>query len=120
MVFMRTQTIGSNNTQRPGDKKILPLVNGECYGQHLSPTQPGNLLRAFEDDDGVKCQFGVPASSSSATGAKDNGDRQSKSKTVEDKVRKGVETFGAGPERGVEERIEILNESDRKGRTHRR
>jgi ribosome biogenesis protein ENP2 len=60
----------------------------------------------------------VPTSSS--TGGKDNDQRQNKSKTVRDKLRKGVETFGAGLERGVEERMEFSNDSEKKGRSHRR
>ena len=62
----------------------------------------------------------VPTSSSSATSGKYNDDMQKKSKTVKDKLRKGVETFGAGLERGVEERMEFSNDSERKGRSHRR
>jgi len=59
--------------------------------------------------------------SSSAAGGKDKGDRQGKpSRTGKDKHRKGVETFGAGLEKGVEERMEFANDSERQGRSHRR
>jgi ribosome biogenesis protein ENP2 len=113
MVPIRPQTIGSNSTQRPGDKDAT-------FGQRRMPrstnTTGKSSFRAHEDDDAMEISW-VPTSSSSATGEKDNGDRRSKSR---DKVRKGIETFGAGLERGVEERMEFSNDSERKGRSHRR
>ena len=120
MVPMRPQTIGNNNSQRPGDKDAT-------FGQRRIPRSAssantaGKSFRAHEDDDAMEISW-VPTSSSSVTGGKDNGDRQSKSaRTVKDsKLRKGVETFGAGLERGVEERLDFSNDSERKGRSHRR
>lgn len=120
MVSIRPQTIGSNNnTQRPGDKDAT-------FGQRRTPrsasftnTTRKSSSRVHEDDDAMEISW-VPASSSSATGGKDNDDGQNKSKSVKVKLRKGVETFGAGLERGVEERMEFSNDSERKGRSHRR
>ena len=114
MVPIRPQTIGSNNSQRPGDKDAT-------FGQRRMPrsaSTAGKSFRAHEDDDAMEISW-VPTSSS---GGKDNGDRQSKStRTIKDsKLRKGVEMFGAGLERGVEDRMEFSNDSERKGRSHRR
>jgi ribosome biogenesis protein ENP2 len=113
MVPIRPQTIGSNNTQRPGDKDAT-------FGQRRMPRSESSTrkssFRAHEEDDAMEISW-VPTSSSSG---KDNDDKQNKSKTVKDKLRKGVETFGAGLERGVEERMEFSNDSERKGRSHRR
>lgn len=53
----------------------------------------------------------VPSSSSG---------RDPASKGVSRKERKGVEMFGAGMERGDEEKTHALSESERKGRTQRR
>ena len=118
MVPIRPQTIESNNTQRPGDKDAT-------FGQRRMPrsafstnTNGKPSFRAHKGDDAMEISW-VPTSSSSATGGKDNGDRQSKSRTVSDRSRKGVETFGAGLERGVE-RMEFSNDSERQGRSHRR
>ena len=118
MVPIRPQTIESNNTERPGDKDAT-------FGQRRIPRSAFSTnttgkfsFRAHKDDDAMEISW-VPTSSSSATGGKDNGDRQSKSRTVKDRLRKGVETFGAGLERGVE-RMESSNDSERQGRSHRR
>ena len=116
MVPIRPQTIGSNNnTQRPGDKNAT-------FGQRRMPRSASftnsakkSSFRAHEDDDNAMEISWVPTSSSSATGGKD--ERQNKSKTARDKLRKGIETFGAGLERGVEE---FSNDSEKKGRSHRR
>lgn len=110
MVPIRPQTTGSNNTQRPGDKDAT-------FGQRRipGPASSTKSFRAHEDDDAMEVSW-MPTSSSPATGEKDNGDRRGKSRTVK---RKGVETFGAGLERGVE-RTEFSNESERKGRSQRR
>ena len=119
MVPIRPQTVGSNNIQRPGDKDAT-------FGERRMPRSASSIrqssFRAQEDDDGVMEISWVPTSSSSATGGKDNGDRQSKStRTVKSsKLRNGVEMFGAGLERGVEDRMEFSNDSERKGRSHRR
>lgn len=122
MVPIRPQTIGNNNTQRPGDKDAT-------FGQRRMPRSASSTnatrkssFRAHEDNDDAMEISWVPTSSSSAIGGKDIGDRQSNStRTIKDsKLRKGVETFGAGLERGVEERMEFSNDSERKGRSHRR
>lgn len=117
MVPIRPQTMGSNSTQRPGDKDAT-------FGQRRMPrsasstnTTGKSSFKAHEDDDAMEISW-VPTSS--ATGGKDNGDGQSTSRTVKGKRRKGVESFGAGLERGVEERMEFSNDSERKGRSHRR
>ena len=121
MVPIRPQTTGSENRQRPGDKDAT-------FGQRRMPrsesstrksTRKSSFRTHDEEDDAMEISW-VPTSSSSATGGKDNDDKQNKSKTVKDKPRKGVETFGAGLERGVEERVEFSNDSERKGRSHRR
>jgi ribosome biogenesis protein ENP2 len=120
MVPIRPQTIGSNKTQRPGDKDAT-------FGQRRIPRSASSTnatgkssFRAHEDDDAMEISWVPTTSSSSAISGKDNGDRQSKSRTVKDRLRKGVEMFGAGLERGVEERMEFSNDSEREGRSHRR
>ena len=116
MVPMRPQTIGSDNSQRPGNKDAT-------FGQRRMPRSASSTrkssFRAHDEDDAMEISW-VPTSSSSATGGKDNDDKQNKSKSVKDKLRKGVETFGASLERGVEERMEFSNDLERQGRSHRR
>ncbi|KAK7036632.1 Small ribosomal subunit biogenesis [Paramarasmius palmivorus] len=65
----------------------------------------------FGEDGGLEMTF-VPSKSS--TESTQEASARPKAK------RKGVETFGAGMERGGEERQVEVSESDRKGRTHRR
>ena len=120
MVPMRPQTTGSNSSQRPGDKDAT-------FGRRRIPrsasstnTTGKSSFRAHDNDDAPMEFSWVPSSSSSATGRKDDGDRQSKSRNGKDKHRKGVEMFGAGLERGVEERVEFSHDSERQGRSHRR
>ena len=118
MVPLRPQTIGSNNARRAGDKDAT-------FGQRRMPrstssTNTGKFpFKTHEKDDGMEISW-VPSSSSSAVSAKDKGDRQSTSRSGKDKHRKGIETFGAGLERGTEERAEFSNDSERQGRSHRR
>lgn len=118
MVPMRPQITGSNHTQRPGDKNAT-------FGQRRMPRSASSANRSanrstHENDDAPMEISWVPSSSSSAAGGKDNADRQSKSRDGKDKRRKGVETFGASLERGVDERLEFSNDSERQGRSHRR
>ena len=114
MVPMRPQTTGSNNAQRPGDKNATFGQRRIPRSVSLANTTRKSSLRAHEDDDAMEFSW-VP--SPSAAGGKDS---SGKSRTGKDKHRKGVEMFGAGLERGVEERMEILNDSEKKGRSHRR
>ena len=111
--------MGSNDTQRLGDKDAT-------FGQRRMPrstastnTAGKSSFRAHEDDDAMEVSW-VPTPSSTSTGGKDNGDRQSKSGAVKNKLRKGVGMFGAGLENGVEERMEFSNDAEGKGKSHRR
>ena len=115
MVPMRPQIIGSNNAQRPGDKDATFGQRRMSRSASSANTAGKSSFRAHEDDDAMEISW-VPSSS----GGKDNDNRQSKSRTGKAKHRKGVETFAAGLERGVEERMEFLNDSERQGRSHRR
>ena len=116
MVPMRPQTTGNNNAQRPGDKDAT-------FGQRRMPrsassgdTKKKSSFRGQANEAAMEISW-VPSSSSSTVDGKD---RHSKSRNGKDKDRKGVETFGAGLERGIEERVEFSNESERQGRSHRR
>ena len=119
MVSIRPQTMGSNGTQRPGDKDATFGQRRMLRSTSFTNTAGKFSFRAHQDDDAMEISW-VPTSSFTSAGGKDNGDRQSKSGAVKNKLRKGVETFGAGLEKGVEERMEFSNDADRKGRSHRR
>ena len=118
MVPMRPQTTTNGNAQRSGDKDAT-------FGQRRVPRSASfankrkSSFKTQENDDAMEISW-VPSSSASATGRKDKSDRQSKSRTSENRRRKSVETFGAGLERGVEERTEFSNDSEKQGRSHRR
>lgn len=112
MVPMRPQTIGSNHAPRPGDQDA---TLGQRRMSQSANTAGKSSFRTPEHDDVMAISW-VP--SSYAGGEKS--DRQSKSRNGKDRHRKGVETFAAGLERGVEERMEISNDSERQGRSHRR
>ena len=115
LVPMRPKTAGSSNFQRAGDKHAT-------FGQRRIPrsenTTGKSSFRAHENNDAPMEVSWVP--SSSAVSGQDNSDRQSKSRNGKDKHRKGIETFGAGLERGAGERAELSNDSERQGRSHRR
>ncbi|PPQ73837.1 hypothetical protein CVT24_012262 [Panaeolus cyanescens] len=109
MVPMRAQA----SSQRPGDKDAT-------FGQRRAHTSGGpsqTRKRQTEFDDSPMEITWTPSSSS----GKNSGDRSETGRGGKDKgqKKKGAETFGAGLERGVEEKVD-LSESERQGRTQRR
>ncbi|KAK7436516.1 Small ribosomal subunit biogenesis [Stygiomarasmius scandens] len=107
LVPMQAQTNGAGNNNN----------NKEAtFGQRMSSSSVGKKQKArggatVSEEGGMEMSW-VPSSSNEG-GRKDEG-RKSKQKQ-----RKGVETFGAGMERGGETARE-LSENERKGRTQRR
>ena len=102
MVPVRSQT---GSSSRVDDKN-------NTFGQRMS--RPSRAAKLSSSGDGAATEISwVP----SASGATASGDRDHKRKGPA--KRKGVETFGAGLERGYEEK-EDADEASRKGRTHRR
>ena len=82
------------------------------FGQRLA--RPSRTSKHSSPGDGAATEISWVPSASGSTGS---GDRDQKRKGPA--KRKGVETFGAGMERGYEEK-EDVDEASRKGRTHRR
>lgn len=112
-VPMRPQT-GANGT-RISDKNA-------SFGQRRGPTLlPGssksnaNRKAGSEPHAAAMEMSWVPSSSG---GGGDNSDVSGRPK--KDPKRKGVEEFGAGMEKGGEDRSVEISESDRRGRTQRR
>ncbi|KAF8899768.1 WD repeat-containing protein [Gymnopilus junonius] len=124
MVPMRPQTAGLS--QRAGSS----IDKNATFGQRRAPPSKENALAsgkkpAFRgrrsagandhDDRGPMEISWVPSSSGNKDGDGEEGGRR------KDKARrKGVETFGAGLEKGAVEDKADLAESERHGRTHRR
>jgi len=112
MVPIRPQTSGAY--QRSGDKTVT-------FGQRRAPVaststkKPGRTPNVQQEDP-MEISW-VPSSGSGGKGG-GNGQRRGQSGN-ENGRRKGIESFGAGLERGFEEHAN-LGESDRQGRTHRR
>ncbi|KAJ8072239.1 Small ribosomal subunit biogenesis [Marasmius tenuissimus] len=105
---------------RKANVKLVPMrahgnANGDLkdasFGQRRTNTGTGVSRKKQDDDSAMEISW-IPSASS---GASDD----SHAKKTGKSSRKGVETFGAGMERGGEEKVEVA-ESDRKGRTHRR
>ncbi|KAF8801110.1 WD40 repeat-like protein [Phlegmacium glaucopus] len=119
MVPMRPQTTGSNNTQLPGDKDATFGQRRKPRSASFANTMRKSSFRAHKNDDAPMEISWVPSSSTSAAG-KGNGDRESQSRNGKSKNRNGVETFGAGLEKGVEEGAKFSQDSERQGRSHRR
>lgn len=112
MVPMRPQAGG----QRSSDKTAT-------FGQRRAPVasasskKPGARRSNAQQDDAPMEISWVP---SSGSGGKDDGAGKRRDQSGNEKGRrKGVESFGAGLERGFEEHADLAD-SDRKGRTHRR
>ena len=111
MIPMRLQTGGVY--QRSSDKTAT-------FGQRRVPVasstkKPGARIPTTQQEAPMEISW-VPLSGSSGKGG---GDGQRRSQSGNEKSRrKGVESFGAGLEKGIEEHIN-LGESDRQGRTHR-
>ncbi|PPQ87687.1 hypothetical protein CVT25_011454 [Psilocybe cyanescens] len=110
MVPMVPQTAGQS--QRLGDKDAT-------FGQRRAPppSKKAGPSKARVDADAPMEISWVPSASS---GERDGGNGEERQSSKKDKVRrKGVEMFGAGLERGVEENAD-MGDSERQGRTHRR
>ncbi|KAG7089885.1 hypothetical protein E1B28_011519 [Marasmius oreades] len=103
LVPMRAQA-GSTTV---GDSKDV------SFGQRRANSSGARSSKRQQEESGVEMTW-IPSSS-----FKTSESINSKQKTGKI-VRKGVETFGAGMERGGEEKPVTVSESDRKGRTHRR
>ncbi|KAF8157008.1 NUC153 and WD40 repeat-containing nucleolar rRNA processing-related protein [Crassisporium funariophilum] len=114
MVPMRPQT--GPNSQRLGDKNATFGQRRMPASSSTSSAKRPSVKKAHVDDDAPMEISWVP-SSSTGSGGKDSGEGKGKMRGKE--KRKGVEVFGAGLERGVEERSDA-NESERQGRTQRR
>ncbi|EKM57040.1 uncharacterized protein PHACADRAFT_254564 [Phanerochaete carnosa HHB-10118-sp] len=69
----------------------------------------------FSADGGVEMTY-IPSASAAADEDEDRGGRAAGKKPK----RKGIETFGAGLEKGGEERAVAMSEAERRGRTQRR
>ncbi|KAH9477781.1 Ribosome biogenesis protein enp2-like protein [Psilocybe cubensis] len=110
MVPMVPQTGGQS--QKLGDKDAT-------FGQRRAPLpskKTGPSKPRMDADAPMEISW-VPSSSS---GGRNGGDGEGGKSSNKDKVRrKGVETFGAGLERGVEEKVD-MGDSERHGRTQRR
>ncbi|KAF8970211.1 NUC153 and WD40 repeat-containing nucleolar rRNA processing-related protein [Flammula alnicola] len=113
MVPIRPQTGGPS--QNLGDKNAT-------FGQRRTPVSSNTARKSgvrqghAEADAPMEISW-VP---SSGSGGRDGGDGQDRERPGKDKVRrKGVESFGAGLERGVEEKAD-MGDSERQGRMHRR
>jgi len=109
MVPIRPQTGGTY--QRSGDKTVT-------FGQRRAPeastsTKKPGRTHSVQQEAPMEISW-VPSSGSGGKGG-GNGQRREH----ENGRPKGVESFGAGLERGFEEHAN-LGESDRQGRTHRR
>lgn len=74
----------------------------------------------FTADGGVEMSWVPSESASGGDRLVDEDDGRGKQKAKAKEVRKGVEVFGAGMERGGEEHEREMSESERKGRTKRR
>ncbi len=70
------------------------------------------------EDRGMEITW-TPSASSPKNGPEQEGSRGKKSRKGQERKRKGVESFGAGMERGGMEEVDI-SEAERKGRTQRR
>jgi len=89
------------------------------FGQRRTPVQStasflGERVQNQADDSAMEISW-VPSDSAS----KDADDLHSKGRRPQKERRKGVETFGAGMEKGGQETLDIT-ESERTGRTYRR
>ncbi|KAF9482700.1 NUC153 and WD40 repeat-containing nucleolar rRNA processing-related protein [Pholiota conissans] len=113
MVPIRPQSGGSS--QNFDDKAAT-------FGQRRAPPpakRSGTARKSRVDEDAPMEISWVP-SSSSTHDTRDDGDGKSGGRSGKDKTRrKGVETFGAGLERGIEENADVAD-SERQGRTQRR
>ncbi|KAF9239282.1 WD40-repeat-containing domain protein [Melanogaster broomeanus] len=99
----------TRSTGKMGDKN-------ETFGQRLtsrhmskSSANPSSNVR-FSKDGGMEMSF-VPSGTD---------DLRNSAPARKKTIRKGVEVFGAGMERGTEEPKGEMSESERRGRTHRR
>jgi ribosome biogenesis protein ENP2 len=114
MVPIRPQTGGSS--QSFGDKAAT-------FGQRRTPmsttsTKKSGVRKSRADEEGPMEISWVPSSSSARDD--EDGDGKKSGRAGKDKTRrKGIESFGAGLERGFEEDANIAD-SERKGRTQRR
>lgn len=120
---MRPQ-VGASKAGRAGDKTATFGQRRSAGGPSLKST--GREFVGRTSDGGIEMSW-TPSSSSSKKYAEEDaraeqlattGKKKGKEKTNERK--KGVESFGAGMEKGGEEAKGALSESDRKGRTERR
>ncbi len=110
---MRPQT-GTNGTRLgPGRDATFGQRRAQPQSQ---PSAPGGK-RASRNDANIGEEGGLEMSWVPSSSAQEDSSFSGKSKRPE--RRKGVETFGAGMERGGENPVE-LSENDRKGRTQRR
>ena len=112
MVPMRPQTGG----QRSSDKAAT-------FGQRRTPvastsTKKSGARRSTAQREDAPMEISWVPTSGSGGKDGDAGKRRDQSGNEKGR-RKGVESFGAGLERGFEEHADLA-ESDRKGRTHRR
>jgi ribosome biogenesis protein ENP2 len=113
MVPMRPQT----GEQRSGDKTATFGQRRTLVASSTSTKKSGARRPTVQQEDAPMEISWVP---SSGSGGKDGDAGKGRDQPRNEKGRrKGVESFGAGLERGFEEHADIA-ESDRKGRTHRR
>ncbi|KAI0371259.1 hypothetical protein BV20DRAFT_993435 [Pilatotrama ljubarskyi] len=112
--------------QAQNDASSRGVDKNATFGQRRSQLGPKGKERASSREDaavrrtadgGIEMTF-IPRTSSSGHDY-DDGPVSGKAKAKEPK-RKGVETFGAGMERGGEDPEREMSEAERKGRTKRR
>lgn len=85
------------------------------FGQRLAPAKSKGKARQQEDDGGMEISW-TPSGKADAGDDYETGAQKKRGKTK----RPGVESFGAGMERGGAEPEIELSEADRSGRTRRR